>query len=227
MKPERKIVATSDGSRTLYLPDWDESYHSRHGAVQEALHVFIETGLRHSELDPVRVFELGFGTGLNALLTAWEARAAGRGISYCTIEAFPCTWEEASAMEYPSHLAVKDMPPELLEDWMKTMHEAPWGEPVPIHKGFELEKVRASIADWAPGSQFDLVYYDAFGPRVQPELWEKEILAKVTGAMAKGGIFVTYSAKGSVRRVLQGLGLEVERLPGPPGKREMLRGRKP
>jgi len=224
---ERKIISTSDGSFTLYVPDWDETYHSRHGAVQESLHVFIDHGLRACPSDPVRILEMGLGTGLNLLLTALDVWQTVRTVDYVALEAFPCLPEEATSMGYPEYLDGLGPGSDVLEYWMKEIHESPWGVPVSIDKRLTLTKVHSSISDWKPEATFDIVYYDAFGPRVQPELWEADVLSKCTGCLSPGGIYVTYCAKGSVRRTLEALGMEVERLPGPPGKREIIRARKP
>lgn len=222
---ERKIVKTADGSTTIYLPDLDEHYHSRHGALQEAYHVFIRMGLDKVVADkgnqPISILEIGFGTGLNALITLLEAAERNLNISYKGIEAFPVTEEELRAMNYTD-----TMEQQQAGDYFLGLHALPWEEKGAVTSFFSLHKRQLGFKDIADVATADLIYFDAFGPRVQPELWTEEIFAKMFTSLKPGGVLVTYSAKGSVRRAMQAVGFAVERLPGPPGKREMLRARK-
>lgn len=218
---ERKIVTTSDGSHSLYVPALDEHYHSTHGSIQEALHVFIAMGLKEAgkERSSLDVLEIGFGTGLNALLTVRALEELSLQIQYTGLEAYPVAEDVVLALNYCDVLGE----PHWNEAFTK-MHALPWEESLEVTPDFFLKKCEAKLEDFAPEQTFDLIYFDAFGPRAQPELWEPQWLQKIFELTAVGGVFVTYCAKGQVRRDLQAAGYEVERLPGPPGKREMLRG---
>ncbi len=218
---KRSIITTGDGSKTIQITDWNEQYHSTHGAIQEAYHVFIAMGLSHHPGSELRILEMGFGTGLNALITLKETMTGQRRIHYTGLEAFPVEEQEWSKLNYVEQLQDPD-----LQSFYKSMHNAAWEEEVDITADFCLLKKKMRFEDLADEELYDLVYYDAFGARVQPELWEVDCFERVARAMKPGGILVTYSAKGSVRRAMQEVGLKVERLPGPPGKREMLRATK-
>lgn len=198
----------------------DEHYHSVHGALQEALHVFIEMGLRKvaSERTSVNLLEIGFGTGLNALLTAIKTTVP---IQYFGLEAYPVPIEMALEMDYPALLSEADV-----GQIFKQIHAVSWEEYQTIVPQFELKKVAKKLEEVQFKEQFDLIYYDAFGPRAQPEMWDSNFFQKIFEATNPGGILVTYCAKGQVRRDLISAGFKVERLPGPPGKREMLRATK-
>ena len=217
---KREVIRTSDGSSTIRIEAMEENYHSGHGALQEARHVFIQYGLEFlKEKDSIRVFEMGFGTGLNALLAAEFALEQGRHIEYTGIEAFPVEEELISQLNY-NELVL----PELTATYHQ-MHTASWGVTHPINSLFQFQKIHAKIEEWeAPLGLFDVVFFDAFGPRAQGEMWEIEILQKMHRLLLPGGVFVTYCAKGQLKRDLRSLGFEVESLPGPPGKREMTRG---
>ena len=212
-------LITRDGSSTLYAPKFQQHYHSIHGALQESLHVFVEAGLRSipEELTSLYVLEMGLGTGLNALLT--HKYAGNRIISYVGIEAYPITKTQWQQLNYPEFVS---SPSEI-----NALHEAPWGQWVSIFPQFRLYKHLGLLEDYQTTERFHLVYFDAFAPDAQPELWTAEIMAKIYHHCLPGAVFVTYSAKGSVRRALQSVGFQVEKIPGPPGKREMLRGTKP
>jgi tRNA U34 5-methylaminomethyl-2-thiouridine-forming methyltransferase MnmC len=216
---ERKIITTGDGSKTIYIPEWDEHYHSSHGALQEAQHVFINNGLNRRTDDYLTILEMGFGTGLNTLLTYFSTEKRQQYIHYIGIEAFPISAEEAQAMDYASFSndpAAKEIYNEL--------HTAAWNNAVSLSEHFVIEKQRCVIEDArVERGTVDLIYYDAFGPRVQPELWTLEIFNLLYNWLAPGGILVTYCAKGQVKRDLKAVGFLVEGLPGPPGKREMTR----
>jgi Uncharacterized conserved protein len=205
---QRKLVITKDGSHSVEIPEWQVTYHSLHGAIQESMHVFIEAGLKfwwNRNRKTCRVFEMGFGTGLNALLS-WRT---GLKIDYEAVEAFPLEKAITDALNYSG--------PEL-----ERLHGCAWNTAVQLGDGFFLKKVQASLPDYTPGT-VDVIYYDAFAPDVQPELWTEALFAKMHDSMAPGGILVTYCSKGAVRRAMQAVGFTVEKLPGPPGKREIIR----
>jgi len=220
---KRELLQTGDGSWTFHLPEWNEQYHSKHGAIQEALHVFIEAGLhyfiRKHNRKALSILEMGFGTGLNALLTFQEAAQSLYSIEYVGVEAFPISLEEANTLNY------SDLIPNS-EAIFQKLHTIPWKAFQDISKGCRLKKIKGMFSDISFDNLFDIVYYDAFGPRVQPELWTEQIFLSLYKALKPEGVLVTYSAKGSVRRAMQTVGFEVTRLPGPPGKREMLRAEK-
>jgi len=214
----RKIITTADGSTTIQIPDWDEQYHSKHGAIQEAYHVFIEHGLSLFKDGKVSILEIGFGTGLNAFITFLEGQKRKLKIEYHGVEKYPVADEELQQLNYVSELKAGDFKQTFLE-----MHCSPWEKEVTISEDFILLKRQKDFSAITASNSYDLVYFDAFGARVQPELWTETIFSIVYKAMKNKGVLVTYSAKGSVRRAMQAVGFEVERLPGPPGKREMLR----
>ncbi len=221
MSLRRDIITTADGSKTIHLPDLQEHYHSIHGAIGEAYHVFIEMGLNVCRSSELHILEMGFGTGLNTLITCYESQRAGRSILFTSWEAYPVPPQEPEQLDYVTALDI----PQFFESF-KRMHSCPWEEPYEIIPGFILIKKHADIRVIEDRDLFDLIYYDAFSPRVQPELWTEAVFMKMYAALKNGGILVTYSAKGDVRRAMLSAGFNVERLPGPPGKREMLRARK-
>ncbi|MFD2101191.1 tRNA (5-methylaminomethyl-2-thiouridine)(34)-methyltransferase MnmD [Flagellimonas iocasae] len=215
---KRKIITTGDGSKTIQIEDWDEQYHSKHGAIQEAYHVFIEHGLRLFQNEHIHILEIGFGTGLNALITLLEAPKQQLKVDYVGVEAYPVSMDEVNELDYCSQLHAEDHQP-----LFEKMHQSLWEENHAIASNFSLCKQQKDFLDINDADLFNLIYFDAFGARVQPELWTEEIFEKMFTALKKDGVLVTYAAKGSVRRALQAVGFTVERLPGPPGKREMLR----
>ena len=216
---KRKRIITSDGSHSLFVPGLDEHYHSKHGAVQEAYHVFIRKGLDLFENgSDVHILEIGFGTGLNALITFSEAIKRNLKIYYTAVEAYPVPVDEALMLNYPEVLKHGG-----LDVCFKKMHEAAWDEPMLLSENFTLIKQQRFFQEITAQNCCNLIYFDAFGARVQPELWTVTIFKKMIDALKYNGILVTYAAKGSVRRAMQEVGFKVERLPGPPGKREMLR----
>ncbi|MEP6260287.1 MAG: tRNA (5-methylaminomethyl-2-thiouridine)(34)-methyltransferase MnmD [Gillisia sp.] len=222
---KREILNTGDGSTTIHLPEWNEQYHSKHGAIQEAAHVFIDMGLKkvlEKDLTAISILEIGFGTGLNALVTWQEIKDKKLRIEYTGVEAYPVSFEEVEKLNFPSLLEDPDA-----GEIFKLLHTLEWGKPAQVTPSFSLEKQKKFFAEITHIDQFDLIYFDAFGARVQPELWTEEIFEIMFNAVKPGGILVTYAAKGSVRRAMQTVGFQVERLPGPPGKREMLRATKP
>lgn len=218
---KREIIVTSDGSTSIHLPEWDESYHSKHGAIQEAQHVFIKNGLSLFKGQSVSILEIGFGTGLNAFITFLESKKTNQSIEYAGVEGFPVAAEEVLQMNY-----VKQLNADEWESEFKRMHETEWEKPVTIDPNFRLTKRKQLFAEIADVNQFDLIYFDAFGYRVQPELWSVEIFIKMFTALKSSGILVTYACRGPIKRAMIEAGFQIEKLAGPPGKREMLRGRK-
>jgi tRNA U34 5-methylaminomethyl-2-thiouridine-forming methyltransferase MnmC len=215
---KRRIITTGDGSKTIQIEDWNEQYHSKHGAVQEAYHVFIEHGLWLFNNTSITVLEVGFGTGLNALITLLEAAKQQLTVDYIGVEAFPVSVDEISALDYCRQLGADNV-----EASFNKMHSSNWEEGVAITPDFSLLKQKKDFRQIDEENLVDLVYFDAFGARVQPDLWTEEIFSIMHNALKQEGVLVTYAAKGSVRRAMQAVGFTVERLPGPPGKREMLR----
>lgn len=218
---KREIIITSDGSTTIHLPDWNEQYHSIHGAIQEAYHVFIKSGLEQVETDDISILEIGFGTGLNAFITFLESQNRNLKIDYVGVEAYPVSTDEVQNLNYISELKATSF-----ADVFQKMHDTSWEEKHQISSGFQLTKRKQFFEDVEDQNAFDVIYFDAFGARNQPELWTEPIFQKMYEALKEGGILTTYAAKGSVRRAMLAVGFEVERLPGPPGKREMLRAKK-
>ena len=222
---KRKIVTTADGSNSIYLPDWDEHYHSKHGAIQEAEHVFINKGLdfvrQKFSRKKLSILEMGFGTGLNALVSLLEAEKHKVFVDYVGVEAYPVPETELAEINYGKLLQHENA-----EIYFQRIHQIAWEEKKDISPNFSLWKQQRFFADIKEKAAYDLIFFDAFGPRVQPELWTEEIFSSMFGALKPGGILTTYSAKGSVRRAMMATGFKVERLPGPPGKREMLRAQK-
>ena len=216
-----KIVQTEDGSHTLYVPELNEHYHSTFGAIQESTHVFINSGLLAVDagIDQVKVFEVGLGTGLNTLLTAIVARKQNLEVDYTAIEKYPLEKEVWSQLNYP--LEVQD--DDAKEEFRK-IHETPWETTQRVNKQFTLTKIKQDIHLFSPPSkEFHLIYFDAFGPDVQPDLWSAKVFQQLYERMMPEGILITYSCKGEVKRNLKSAGFKIEKLPGPPGKREILR----
>lgn len=255
------LLETRDHSHTLYVPELDETYHSRNGAVEEAMYVYIGRGLRdwvgggrlvgpqstvdggegreeqsvlhqshlssqseitpsQSAIHPVSVLEIGFGTGLNAWLTALECASLGVSCVYHTIEAFPLDAALVDSLNYTE--AASDENKQIFND----LHRAEWNTAITITDLFTLQKEHVQLQEYQPKTTFDIIYFDAFAPEKQPELWTEEIFTKLFNSLSQGGVIVTYSAKGDIKRLWRKIGIEVERLPGPPMKRHMLRGRK-
>lgn len=219
----REVVLTKDGSHTIVLRETGVTYHSVHGAIQESKHVFLEAGLtfvaERTGNREISVFEMGFGTGLNAFLTAIYAIENNRKIAYTTVETLPLNATEAGALNYPEtlgHAAV-----------FQQLHACAWNEEVKLNAFFSLQKQPIDLAAFSSAQPFDLLYYDAFAPSAQPELWTKEVFARLIAVLKPGGVFVTYCSKGDVRRALLTAGFRVEKLAGPRGKREMVRAWRP
>lgn len=231
---ERIIEQTEDGSTTLFVPELNEHYHSVKGARTESQHIFIDMGLKASAATLPHILEIGFGTGLNALLTLETAGLEQRPVHYTGIELYPLSWEEVNVLHYSDNPLFKEL------------HTAPWHKDVNITPYFTLHKIQrdvnkvmsdkqSAMSDRLPvhhsslttNHYFDLVYFDAFAPEKQPEMWSEELFRHIYAAMNNNGILTTYCAKGIIRRLLQAIGFRVERLPGPPGgKREILRASK-
>ena len=218
-----ELATTEDGSLTLFAPTFGEHYHSTHGARQESEHIFLRLGLLH-RLEgipmtdrPLRLFEVGLGTGLNALLTKVAVEQVKRPLCYYSIERYPLEEELANQLAY------SDLPTEDL----RAIHGAPWGEDISLSPYFTLHKIQGDLTTSSFPAGLDLIYFDAFSPESQPELWEEGIFRRLFEASSPGAVLTTYCAKGEVRRRLQRAGFLVERLAGPPGKREVLRATRP
>lgn len=215
-----KIIITSDGSHSLLNEELNETYHSIHGAVQESEHVFIKNGLdycvRQKSRESISILEVGFGTGLNALLTIQYAIKSPIPIKYTTLESNPLDEAFWSALNYRDSIGLKEH--------FETLHRSRWGTEQTVLPHFQLLKLHDSLQQVAfPAESFDLIYFDAFAPSKQPELWTLPVLQKIIGAMKTDAVFVTYCAKGQLKRDLKTLGLVTETLSGPPGKKEMVR----
>ena len=218
---KREILQTLDGSTTIHLPDWNESYHSKHGAIQEAYHVFIKNGLSLFQGKSISILEIGFGTALNTFITFLESQKSLQTIDYVGVEAYPISSEEVLQMNY-----VKELDAEKERPIFELMHQSNWEEKIVISPKFTLTKRKQFFEEISDENQFDLIYFDAFGYRVQPELWSSEIFEKMYKALKVNGVLVTYAARGVVKRSMIEVGFTVEKLAGPPGKREMFRATK-
>ena len=217
---KREIIQTNDGSTTIHLPEWNESYHSKHGAIQEAYHVFIKNGLSLFNQKPIAVLEIGFGTGLNAFITFVETKKTKKNIDYVGVEAHPIALEEALQMNYVSEIDANE------SSVFNQMHECHWEEKNQLSDVFSLTKRKQFFQDIQDVNAFDLIYFDAFGFRVQPELWSEEIFATMFTALKPKGVLVTYACRTSIKNAMLSAGFSVEKLTGAPGKREMLRATK-
>jgi tRNA U34 5-methylaminomethyl-2-thiouridine-forming methyltransferase MnmC len=221
MKTE--LIVTADGSHTVFLPEMNVTYHSRFGAVQESAHVFIKAGL-HEAMKAKRelsIFEMGFGTGLNALLSYADAEKFNLQITYHALEAYPLDDSIVSALNYET--LPLDKPEKSI---LQKMHAAPFGKATRLGNHFYLTRIKGLLQDFETDSKYDVVYFDAFAPDIQPELWTEEIFIKIFSLMHNGACLVTYCSKGSARRAMKAAGLTVTKLPGPPGKWEMVRAYK-
>jgi tRNA U34 5-methylaminomethyl-2-thiouridine-forming methyltransferase MnmC len=220
---KREIIITKDGSHTITIPEISVAYHSYNGAVQESMHVFIKAGLRwylgqHTDARPVRIFEMGFGTGLNAYLTALEAGEKKVPVYYTAVEQFPIPPEEAFLLNYAATPAKKHL--------FNQLHQSPWEQDVVITDQFTIRKLNGNLVDVQPQHLFDIIYFDAFAPSAQPELWTTEVFKPLFDMLHPGGVLLTYCSKSIVRRAMQAVGFVVTKVPGPWGKREMVRARK-
>ena len=218
---QRNIITTKDGSKTIQIVEWNEHYHSVHGAIQEANHVFIKHGLlffleKFKQIPSLHILEIGFGSGLNAFLTFLQSQKLKQHLHYTGVEAFPIVKAEVMALNYAQQLQTDNKP-------FIDMHDSLWEIPQELSPFFTITKQQKDFFEITEMDAYHLIYFDAFGARVQPELWTEVLFKKMYNALKPHGVFVTYSAKGSVRRALIDVGFTVEKLPGPPGKREMLR----
>lgn len=211
-----EIKTTDDGTTTLYNSELNENYHSTFGALQESLHVYINAGFYKLTEKQCRILEIGFGTGLNALLTAEAAMETQKKICYHSIEKFPLPKPLSSQLDFG----------EKYRETLQKIHQTAWNKTAIFHPYFTLKKIHADVIFYNFSKKYDLIYYDAFAPDKQPQLWTNEVLQKITDTLTPNGIFVTYSTKGTVKQALRALGLEIKRLPGAPGKRDMLFARK-
>ena len=208
-----KIIITSDKSPTIYVPELNEHYHSVNGAVQESEHIFINAGLKQIKKDTINILEVGFGTGLNAVLTYVEAEKNNKKIYYEAVEKYPLS------IDIIENLLVENFPEKNLT---LKMHKANWDKKVKISETFSLKKIKVDLKKYIPDNFFDLIYFDAFAPDKQPDLWTEEIFTKLFKVTNKNGILVTYSAKGIVKQALRNSGFTVKRLPGPAGKHHIV-----
>ena len=215
-----QLTLTEDGSHTLFVPEIDESYHSVHGAIQESRHIFIEAGLRQCAAPEIRVLEIGFGTGLNAFLALLEAEKGKKKIRYTTIERYPLDMEKVMQLNYAEQLNASKKAD------FEQMHTCEWNKGTAINEYFCIEKIKVDFTQYAGTELFDMCFFDAFSPEKQPEMWTEERFKMLFALAAADAVLTTYCAKGSVRRAMLAAGFEVERLQGPPGKREMLRSKK-
>jgi len=229
-----QIQFTADGSHTLYIPEMEEHYHSVNGAIQESLHVYIEAGLIHyffethlhiehidihNKKQTINVLEFGFGTGLNAFLTLVETEKRNLKINYTSIEKYPLPTAVTNQLNYAKGF------PKKLQACFAQIHACEWGRFVKISDNFQIKKIQADFSDFEFDDNFDVIFYDAFAPDKQQEVWSQEIFNKIYQHTNSDGILTTYCAKGNIRRMMQTAGFQTERIPGPPGKREMLRAR--
>ncbi len=221
---EKKLQLTEDGSYTIAIPAMHVTYHSKHGAIQESMHIFIRSGLdycmnenRHLHYSTVNIFEVGFGTGLNALLSLSEAIKRNQKINYQTIELYPLLPEEAAQLNY-SFLVDED-----LQQNFMAMHNCEWNKVIQIHPLFSFQKTKIDIQQFHSQQQFHAIYFDAFDPNTQPELWRESIFIKMYNMLYENGILVTYCSKGIVQRAMKTTGFTIEKLHGPVGKREIVR----
>lgn len=213
---KKEVVVTGDGSKTIHMPELNESYHSTHGALQEAEHVFIKYGLDQLEKESIDVFELGFGTGLNAILAYRFSKQNNVHISYVGVEAYPVSMEMLEALNYTDFLTADE------KKIFLEMHNADWGSKVELSDQFTFQKIEEKIEDSKVGEDtMDIVFFDAFGPRTQGSLWKPVILEKMAKMLREKGVLTTYCAQGQFRRDLKSVGFDVTKVPGPPGKREM------
>lgn len=214
---KREIIQTKDGSTSIFIPEWNESYHSKHGAIQEAYHVFIKNGFSLFEAKPVSILEIGFGTGLNAFITSLEAEKNNKQVNYVGVEAFPISSDEIASMNFVTLIDANK------SNVFKQIHQCDWETENKIHPDFALTKRKQFFQDIDDKESFDLIYFDAFGFDVQPELWSTVIFIKMYNALKYNGLLVTYACRTSIKNAMKEAGFQVEKLPGAPGKREMLR----
>lgn len=224
---ERHIISTADGSFTISIPSTGVTYHSKHGAIQESMHVFIGAGLHYMlskdlTCKPLRILEMGFGTGLNALLVLQESIRTGIHVHYETIEAYPLENVVYNQLNYSGQLQAPELQPLFLQ-----LHDCLWNTTNDITQQFSFVKRNTNLEAFNSDLTFDIIFYDAFAPSAQPELWTVDIFKKLFDLLNPGGVLTTYCSKGDVRRAMSTAGFTIEKIPGPPGKREMVRAAKP
>ena len=214
--PEFTVIKTQDGSHTLHSSRYDDSYHSKYGAIQESQHIYIEAGLAHlpRSTKMIEILELGFGTGLNFLLTRQYAQSHSIAIKYHTYEPFPVPETTISLLNYGTFIN---------DEWYTSLHALSWNEPHQLSININFCKFQLDIRTLSATNQYDLIYFDAFAPDKQPELWEKDLILKISNAARCGAVLVTYCCQGKFQRILRSVGFDIEKLPGPPGKREIIR----
>lgn len=212
----RKIISTTDGSNTIYVPGLNEHYHSINGAVTETMHIFINAGFNSIQKKSIRILEYGMGTGLNLFATLDQAIKRSINVHYHTIEKYPLCEEEWGNLNIPEILNVN-------RSCFNRIHTSSWDELITINKLFTIYKEKSDFRTATPEGQFDLIYYDAFSPDIQPHLWQPEIFQKIAHHCVNGAVLTTYSSKGIVKRALKDAGFSIEKIPGPPGKREFIR----
>ena len=216
-----KLEQTADGSFTLYVPELDEHYHSVKGALTESQHIFIDMGLKHSQATNPYILEIGLGTGLNCFLTYLTSKETGQAIHYTGIERFPLSEEVIDQLDYATLIGKGE------KEVYQAIHQAAWNKEVQLSPHFSLHKIEGDFTQYSFLGKYDLIYFDAFAPEKQPEMWEQPLFDMLYELLNPGGILTTYCAKGVVRRMLQAAGFTIERLAGPPGgKREILRATK-
>ena len=218
---KREVIITADGSSTISVPELNEHYHSVNGAISEAMHVYVNAGFNEVQQDKISILEIGFGTGLNSFLTLLESEKSGKFVFYQGVEAYPVNPSELSSLNY-----IEELKAEEFSAFYNLMHETEWDKECSITDKFTLLKQKKSFTEIEDIGKFDLIYFDAFGPDVQPELWTEDIFRRMYDSLKINGILVTYSSKGIVKRALRSVGFSVKRLDGPKGKRHMLRCRK-
>ncbi len=219
---EHRLQVTTDGSHTIAIPELNITYHSRHGAIPESQQVFIAPGLYEAIARfnaPLQIAETGFGTGLNALLTALEAASREIPIHYTTLELYPLRSEIAAQLNYGTILHCEEL--------LHALHESPWNEEVTISPYFRLFKASSDITTFDTNDTYHLIYFDAFAPGDQPEVWTTAVFQKWFDLLKPGGILVTYCSKSIIRKAMMEAGFTVTKIPGPFGKREMVRAFKP
>jgi tRNA U34 5-methylaminomethyl-2-thiouridine-forming methyltransferase MnmC len=216
-------IITGDGSPTLFNPYYKDYYHSTFGAITESDHVFIKAGLASFyKKESISVLEIGFGAGLNALLTCIKAMEKKLRVIYHTVDKYPVDAAITDSLNYWEFLP----DPCKIHDLYSSIHQAPWFSFTKIHSCFTLHKIQADLSGFVPDFKYDLIYFDAFSPDKQPEMWTHEVFRILFDGLNTGGLLITYCVKGQVKRTLKGIGFMVEKLPGPPGKREILRATK-
>ena len=219
------VIQSGDGSDSVFSSLFNSSYHSRYGAVTESKCIFIDAGLDYfiktrtpETTQIIKIFEMGFGTGLNAFLTYIYAFQRHIIVSYTTVEAYPLPIELVDTLNYSELMGFKDV--------FKSLHKSLWNHEISLNEHFKFTKIFSTLETYEVNENFDIIYFDAFGPQSQPELWSDDVLNKMYRMLVSGGILTSFCAKGSFKRSLKSAGFTVESMPGPPGKREITRAMK-